>query len=952
MADISNNYTEYILRNATDSYWPAQTYTNLYNSKCMTLKNAYDCSAAVIAQNSTTVIGRDLLNKTGTGDNAGFTAAQTRIGFFYNLRYYANGNTDSDASNNTTDVGFTKYLKDPEFTTSSIAKFAQMVNYGETASMTAKDYNDSNFLIPPYSTSNSDNSGNNVIFYNLFKYLRALYDANLSGNTQNLFKYMDASNIETDNFLDDLFVLNGRDNTYTDIDFGSIDPTEFSIRSVDKVKSDVKIAMFMRFKLAGPSYGEQNSNFQNTIFINNFYYSILKTTPISIIDDYYKNNLKTAQTLFLQNLFTEKQIFGVQTVPELWNGGQGVSVKQFVEFYESEGYSPSDIFAKLYPYIPLENLLSYRTYYSDSTGITQDSGQQSSDASGNPNVKSGVFYYTDPQDTNTPKQPYADNSRWISVKDALHGMDSKWGLQWNTNGDYYTDKNSDAPSIDQVLAALSIIDGNSASLTPIYGIDTGTTKNYSYTTGLNQTQLTTTTPVIQEIREAYSTTDGSHNAIVGYNNINVNTYPENNDTPTIKQLVALIENQNIPFAFAKFIFAATIIIRASIYTRDEKRGLFAPNDIITIAHAPANDGGLADAYYQLSQLVNPSSNYTYPTDTNNVEYYTPNTLVEDLINLKFPINAYNDFLFNEPINPANSTTSTSTITIPSPGLSENPFTTYGLLTAYETNIQSYDEDGFAINVLGQLIWHTAAERTYIIDIFETGRDASEYKYNPAGDNSGNIDLYSKVNGIYYYARPENIASLRDVYRIEQREFYKADTRFGRGMSNDPNLNILIALGAIGIPATIALKFRASAYSPFTNKNIGGNLDSYNYIRGTNTQSSRIDASYNGGVYRNLLNFTAYDLLSAFESGPIDSDENGFVFASQNRLLWNTLSERDEIIDAFSNTDDNLLKYNPTATNPVDKYGKVNGHYYLSYPQNLNDFDDLVGNRSTTIGLNP
>jgi hypothetical protein len=165
------------------------------------------------------------------------------------------------------------------------------------------------------------------------------------------------------------------------------------------------------------------------------------------------------------------------------------------------------------------------------------------------------------------------------------------------------------------------------------------------------------------------------------------------------------------------------------------------------------------------------------------------------------------------------------------------------------------------------------------------------------------------------------------------------------MSNDPNLNILIALKAIGIPRTIELKFPVTAYSPFYNRNIGGDLsgNAYSYIRGTNTQSSVSNKEYYLGKDRNLLNFTAYELLTAFESEQIDSDENGFVFTSQNRLLWNTLSERDEIIEAFSNTADNLLKYNPTTAT----YGKdANGHYYFSYPANLNDFGDLAGTRST------
>jgi len=923
MADSGYIYTQ-----ATDNFWNPPA-SDPYDTKWMTLKVEYGFSAIEIAQNSGTVTGINLLNKTGT-KNTGFTAAHTRIGFFYNLRYYNSGNSGTDASNNATDVGFTNYLVDPEFTTSSIAKFAQMVNYGETASMNVQDSVNA-YLIPAYSISQSSSASDNVGFYNLFKYLRALNIAyaatKYTNSAYNLFKYMDTSNNTTNGFLYDLNNLESIPNSYSNVYYGNIDPSQFSSsvsQTIDSANAYVKIVMFMRFKLTPP----------NNIFIKNFYYSYLKTVAISIINDYYTNNAKTAQTLFLQNLFSTADIFDAKTVPELWNGGYGINVKTFVEYYESTGLSQTDIFAKLYPYIPLENLLGYRTYQGTSNTIATDSGQQSSDESGN--AKSGVYYYTNPLDSHNPKQRYATGSRWISVKTALEGMDGKWGTQWNSNGGYYSDNNSDAPSIDQVLTALSIIDGNSASTTPSYGIDPGIKNNYSYTTG--PYLLTTTTPVIQEIREAYLLTDGSHPAIIGYNvnNSSVNTYPTTDlsgNKPSIAQLVALITGQNIPLGFAKLIFVAAIIIRSPLYTRSEKRGLFASNN---------NDGGLADAYYQLNQLV--SNNYTY-IQTPTIVYYMDNHVVEDLISLKFDISAYNNFRYKDFIFGASS--SSGATFIPSPGLTSNPFTTYGLLTAYDTNVQGYDEDGFAINVLGQLIWHNAADRTNIIDTFEPV--VSEYKYNPASSNSIVNGPYGlDNNGYYFYAYPENITSLQHAYLIEQRNMYKADTRYGIGMSNDPNLNILIALKAIGIPATIALKFPVTAYSPFTNRNIGGDLSGnmYSYIRGTNTQNSISNATYNGGVNRNLLNFTAHDLLSAHNTEQIDSDNLGFVFTSQDHLLWPTLQERDEIIEAFSNTSSNLLKYNPTATNPEDQYAKINGHYYFSYPANLNDFGDLVGSRST------
>jgi hypothetical protein len=923
-----------IFTTATNNYWVSGTP---YDTKWMTLKFAYGFSATEIAQNSTTVIGTDLLNNPKT-NNDGFTALETRIGFFNNLTYYVSDNSGSSANNN--DDGFTRYVSDSDFSNNSrIMKFAQLVNYGEINSMNATDRLGS-YLIPSYATSeisdaNIANNSNNVSFYNLFKYLRALFnlinnDVDFDVNNNDLLGYMNVNNTQT-GFLYDLNSLD-EGNAYTDIKYGNVDPSYGTYDAVNYIK----ICMFIKFKI------DHNAN-----FIKNFYYSYLKTVPISIINEYYASSARdTYKLLYLQNLFSTGDLFGVQTVPALWNSYNGVTVKDIVEYFESQKnpdqsrkYSDSEIFSLMYPYVPLELLLAYRTYYGTPTTVTSDSGQEASPSK-------GIYYYYNPLDSSNNR--YAAGSRWFSVATALKGMDGKWGVSWNTNGYYYSDKNSDAPSIDQVLAALSIIDGNSQALNE-YGIDPTYTVNYSYST------LNYISSVIVEIRNAYLVSDGSHPAICKLdftNQFPSTTTPgtTSSSSPTIDQLVALVNGQNLPLGFAKIIFAPTIIIRSSIYTRSEKRGLFAVNN---------NDGGLSDAYYQLSQLVVNNTNAYQGTSTitasanepnsasNTSQYpifYVEDHVISDLLSLKFPIEAYYNFRYGSAITQANSTVTLINNTIPSPGFSVNPFTTYGLLTAYDSNVQGYDEDGYAINVQGQLIWHNVVKRTEIIDLFESS-DSSEYKYNPYADNSGNLPYGTDINDYYYYAYPENITSLRDVYRIEQRGFYKADTRLGKAMSNDPNINILIALKAIGIPATIALKYPATAYSPFTNKNIGGDLNgnNYQYIRGTNTQYSIQNSSHTGGAIRNILNFTAYDLLSAHDHEQIDSDNLGYVFTSPDKLLWNGLTERDEIIEAFSNTTNNLLKYNPT-TGGYDK--DSNGHYYFSYPQNLNDFGDLVGSRST------
>ena len=903
-----------IFTTATNNYWVSGTS---YDTKWMTLKYAYGFSATEIAQNSTTVIGKDLLNNPKINNN-GFTALETRVGFFNNLSYYNNGNSGTSQYGSD---GFTKYLVDSEFSHSDITKFAQLVNYGEISSMNAVDRLNAE-LIPSYDNghelteSELSNNPNNIVFYNLFKYLRALF--NLINNNEifdtnnnDLLGYMDINNAPDAGFLGDLNNLD-TGNAYTNIKYGNINSNSVTTDTVHYVQ----ICMFIKFKI------DHNDN-----YVKNWFYAYLKPSPISFINDYYSaSDRYTFRVLYAQNLFSTSDIFGIQTVPALWNNYSGFTVKDIVEYYESvknidgsRKYSDSEIFSFMYPYVPLELLLAYRTYYGTEITVTSDSGQAA-------NPEKGIYYYYNPQDTESRYEP---GSRWLSVETALKGMDGLWGVSWNTDGYYYSDANSDAPSIDQVLAALSIIDGNSN--TPgVYGIDPTKSVNYSYN------NLDSSSNVIIEIRDAYLLTDGNHPAICGYNkNANeLTVFPStttavSSGAPTINQLVALLNGQNMPLGFAKLIFEPTIIIRSSRYTRAEKRGLFTANN---------NDGGLADAYNKLSQLVinnmdayEGTSTITAVANEPNTAantslypiYYVQDHVISDLLSLKFNIAAYYNFV----------------------GASPNPFTTYGLLTAYDTNIQGYDEDGYAINVQGQLIWHNAVDRTSIIDTFESS-DVSEYKYNPAGSNENGMLPYGLDNNDnYYYAYPENISNLRDVYRIEQQSFYKADTRYGKAQSNDPNLNILIALKAIGIPATIDLKYPASAYSPFTNRNIGGDLSGniYPYIRGTNTQYSQSNPTYNGGVRRNILNFAAYDLLSAHDHAQIDSDNLGFVFNSQDRLLWNTLTERDEIIEAFSNTSNNLLKYNPTnGTYQKD----ANGHYYFSYPQNLNDFGDLVGSRST------
>jgi hypothetical protein len=171
---------------------------------------------------------------------------------------------------------------------------------------------------------------------------------------------MDRTNIN--GFIADLNVLNN--SSFADVAYGQTERSRNPANS-----ANIKIVMYMRFMLS-----------QNYIFIKYFNQSYLKTVPISIINDIYKNDtiqsIAQIQLVFLINLFSAADIFEIQTVPGLWLGGNGVTVKTLVENYEAQGKDETYIFSQLYPYIPLELLLAHRTYYNDlAVGETQ-SGQQ------------------------------------------------------------------------------------------------------------------------------------------------------------------------------------------------------------------------------------------------------------------------------------------------------------------------------------------------------------------------------------------------------------------------------------------------------------------------------------------------------------------------------------------------------------------------------------------------
>jgi len=111
-----------------------------------------------------------------------------------------------------------------------------------------------------------------------------------------------------------------------------------------------------------------------------------------------------------------------------------------------------------------------------------------------------------------------------------------------------------------------------------------------------------------------------------------------------------------------------------------------------------------------------------------------------------------------------------------------------------------------------------------------------------------------------------------------------------------------------IPEVINLKYPIYAYSPVSNPKV---------------------------------NFTAYQLLTAYDVAYIDSDPTGVMTATVGRLLWSNMKDRDEIIDRFW-TPTNNLKYNPlTGDNSLyTSPDSGESHYYYSFPSHINDLTDI------------
>ena len=857
--NTNNNGDGKIHTRDTYSYSNEYNHDSSYNSSWMVFKYEYGFSAADIAQNSSTAIGVNLLNQDLSNTSlSGYSvnvAADSTLSNSTGPSTTIAGFSSSDVIEAfgvtyTTDkaypVGFTLGLNNGPNDYSN--KFDQLVNYGYNNS-----YNNSG-LVPLQNTR--DASGTRA-FYNLFNYSLQLNDNNNAidfSGSDSYFTYYTTSTYK--NAVNDLSTNN---------------------LSLSNIKN-ITICQYLHNKTQYRTlYNSQGVAYNTSPDAYTYRYTYLQITDASLNDsiitdfgtDASYNN--TLQNIYMYNLFTVlQQINANVTVPALWDNGQGVEVPELVLTMQRSAGNPNNydtdlsfneqslamntyVFQQLYPYIPLTNLIDkYSPFYHNGDDIEN---VYTSDASG---------------------------TRYVTVSTTLQGVDGNWGLLFDeATNTYYVDPNSDIPSIDQVLIAL--IGQDSAQM-----VDGGITQSEQ--------------AAINEIAAAFNKLDLSGNELSpDYTIGNYNQY-----VASVLQQVAIVQGQNIPLDFAKLIFNKTILVRANIYTRYQKRTLFVD---------------LSGAFYTLNRFynsydasdlafinmnisfngLNTDSPYSPFSDLSGSELYT----VKDIINLKYQYEDY--YNFDNSFNFTND---------------YHAFTAYELLSSYQSELQGYSDEGFLYVIAGQLIWHTVQERSEIIDAFYPTPDGPndpnnfvELKYDPSGTyydpdtgvftpNYGYIDASN-----YYYAYPENFGLLLDYARSVHRELYKADTRYGRGTSTDPKLNILIALKYLTIPEVINMKYPIYAYSPVTNPKV---------------------------------NFTAYQLLTAVDVTYIDSDMNGVMNATYGRLLWNNLNDRDEIIERFTSPIHNL-KYNPISGNN-DKYVSLDtgeSHYYYAFPSHINDLTDVI-----------
>ena len=853
----NNNGDGKIHTRDTYSYSNVYNHDSSYNSSWMVFKYEYGFSAADIAQNSSTAIGVNLLNQ---------DLSNTSLSG-YSVDVAANSTSPTSTGPSTTIAGFSSsdvieafgvtYTTDKaypvDFTlgvdngpNDYINKFDQLVDYGYNNSY------DNSGLVP---LQNTRNAAGTRAFYNLFNYSLQLNDTNATA-----IGFSGSSN----------YFTHYTTQSYKD----AVDDLSTNNLSLSNIKN-ITICQYLHNKTQYRTLYDMNGiaySYSPNAYTYRYTYLQITDENDSIITDFgtdasYNNTL---QNIYMYNLFTVlQQINTGVTVPALWDDGQGVEVPELVLTIQKSVMNPNHynndlsfnqqslsmntyVFQQLYPYIPLTNLIDkYVPFYHNGDDIEN-------------------IYTSNPSGT-----------RYVTVSTALQGVDGNWGLLFDeATNTYYVDPNSDVPSIDQVLIAL--IGQDSAQMVSD-GVISATEQ-----------------AAIDEIEAAFNKLDLSGNLLSpDYTIGNYNQY-----IASVLQQVAIVQAQNIPLDFAQLIFNVTILVRANIYTRYQKRTLFVDLSGAFYTLETFYDAYTASdlAFINMNTAFNgidASSNYAPFSDLSGSELYA----AKDVVNLKYPYADY--YNFDNTFYDINA---------------YHIFTAYELLSSYQSELQGYSDDGFLYGIAGQLIWHTVAERSEIIDTFYPVEDEQdpnnfvELKYDPSGTS------YDPVTGVftpnygyfegsnYYYAYPENFGLLVDYARSVQREFYKADTRYGRGTSTDPKLNILVALKYLTIPEVINLKYPIYAYSPVSNPKV---------------------------------NFTAYQLLTATDVAYIDSDTNGVMTATVGRLLWSNMKDRDEIIDRFY-TSTNNLTYNPlTGDNSLyTSPDSGESHYYYSFPSHINDLTDI------------
>jgi len=566
--DIIIAYSVQIIVNEADQtrITPDQG-VNTYNTSWKVLAYYYALTAAEIAQNSTVVIGTDLI------------AVGVQMG----------GGMGFDSSDIIDAFGVT-YSETPS--SQSVNKFAQLINFGSYTSM-------NNSILVPYLATQ-------VAFFQLFTNAKNLYSNVSAPNSGSYFKKYIIDILTT--------TLNKQGAS--------------SINVNDALQ--IKICKFI-YEKTQFSQATSALSFRNTFL------------PVDVTSDYSIVTTVITQNLYMANIFSlASQLSAGTTIPLLWNNRGdnygGSSVEELVAGLKTNNKTDVEILNSLYPYIDLKYLLAYNT--------------------ANPPVRN------------------------ISVKTALQGVDGNWGIKWDTVNGYYTDVNSDTPSIDAVLTAMlgvTIISGD-----------------------LSGVSDAAANAAVLEIKNAFKEVDATSHAVFS-------------DSITTNAAAALIDGQNIPFAFAFKIFSKTALVRATTISRTQKRSMFKGDT--------------------------PAGPNTSTDDNVNILIALQYLSAADTLQLKYAIPIY----FSSRVN----------------------YSALNLLQAVDSTTldkNAYNAEGFEYTMQGRLLWHVLSDRNLIIkyQLIKQGVATTSSTLESLFTTDMTKISYSDDNMNFYYAKPENLSDVAEI----------------------------------------------------------------------------------------------------------------------------------------------------------------------------------------------